>query len=129
MEKTKINLPEGFHDLGENLSMKGSDHIAKVEEEADTHIHYPTLWFHNKNELKDIPKEGTAVIHYKKVMEREETITINGKTETRYTTELQIHGIKPEEGEEYTEKSSEEEPSNEDAIDKGLEAASETSNN
>ena len=123
MEKEKITLPKGFHDLGEDLAMKGQDHVQKVEEEADTHIHYPTLWFHNKNELKDLPKEGTAIIHYKKVMEREEKIMIDGKSDTRYTTELQIHGIKAGEASESASEESNE-PNNEDAIDIGLEAAS-----
>jgi hypothetical protein len=127
MVTQKTKLPEGFHDLGEDLSMKGAGHIEKVEQEADTHIHYPTLWFHEKNALKDLPKEGTAVIHYKKVMEREEKITVNGKEETRYTTELQIHGIKAGEATESSEQETQE-PSDEDAIDKGLEAASETTN-
>ena len=122
---TLVNLPEGFHDLGEDLSQKGQGHIEKVEAEADTHIHYPCLWFHNKAELKDLPKEGTAIIHYKKVMEREEKITINGKEENRYTTELEIHGIKAGESTE-SEENKTNEPNDEDAIDMGLKAASES---
>ena len=125
MENTPVKLPEGFHDLGEDLSAKGAEHIAKVEEEADTHIHYPTLWFHEKEMLRDLPKEGTATIHYKKIMEREETITVNGKKETRYTVELQIHGLKPGESTESEEESNE--PNDEDAIEKGLQAASSNS--
>ena len=123
MASDKIQLPEGFHDLGEDLSQKGQGHIEKVEAEADTHIHYPSLWFHNKAELKDLPKEGTAIIHYKKVMEREEKITINGKEENRYTTELEIHGIKAGEATESTEAKASEHD-DEDAIEMGLEAAS-----
>jgi hypothetical protein len=123
MTSDKIQLPEGFHDLGEDLAQKGQGHIEKVEAEADTHIHYPSLWFHNKAELKDIPKEGTAIIHYKKVMEREEKITINGKEENRYTTELEIHGIKAGEATESTEAEASEHD-DEDAIEMGLEAAS-----
>jgi hypothetical protein len=127
MKSDKENMPKGFHDLGEDLSMKGQDHISKVEEEADTHIHYPTLWFHNKSELKDLPKDGVAEIMYRKVMEREEKIVINGKEESRYTTELEILGIRHSgEIENNTEESNE--PSDEDAIDKGLEAASESNN-
>jgi hypothetical protein len=123
MATDKIQLPEGFHDLGEDLAQKGQGHIEKVEEEADTHIHYPSLWFHNKAELKDLPKEGTAIIHYKKVMEREEKITINGKEENRYTTELEIYGIKAGEATESTEAEASEHD-DEDAIEMGLEAAS-----
>ena len=107
--------------------MKGADHIEKVEAEADTHIHYPSLWFHEKNALKDLPKDGTAVIHYKKVMEREEKVMVNGKEVSRYTTELEIHGIKAGEATESAEEKSEE-PNDEDAIDMGLKAASETTN-
>jgi hypothetical protein len=129
MSHDSINLPKGFHDLGEEI--KARTEIAALEKEADSKVHYPSLWFHNKAELKDLPKEGTAVIHYKKIMEREETITINGKKEQRYTTELQIHGIKstgagesaPEEAEE-SEEYEKNEPDDEDAIEKGLEAAS-----
>ena len=121
------NMPKGFHNLGEDLSMKGQDHISKVEEEANTHIHYPSLWFHNKSELKDLPKEGVAEIMYRKVMEREEKVMVNGKEESRYTTELEILGIRHSgEIENNTEESNE--PSDEDAIDKGLEAASESNN-
>jgi hypothetical protein len=58
-------------------------------------------------------------------MEREEKITINGKQENRYTTELEIHGIKAGEATESAKEESEE-PSDEDAIDIGLEAASES---
>jgi hypothetical protein len=127
MKNDKENMPKGFHDLGEDLSMKGQDHISKVEEEADTHIHYPTLWFHNKSELKDLPKDGVAEIMYRKVMEREEKIVINGKEESRYTTELEILGIRHSREIENNTKESNE-PSDEDAIDKGLEAASESNN-
>jgi hypothetical protein len=123
MATDKIQLPEGFHDLGEELAQEGQGHIEKAEEEAYTHIHYPSLWFHNKAELKDLPKEGTAIIHYKKVMEREEKITINGKEENRYTTELEIHGIKAGEATESTEAEASGHD-DEDAIEMGLEAAS-----
>jgi len=125
MANNKQELPEGFHDLGEDLAMKGQDHIAKVEEEADTHIHYPSLWFHNKSELKDLPKEGVAEVMYRKVMEREEKVMVNGKEESRYTTEIEIMGIRPCDYSEE-EMSEDNQPSDEDAIDKGLEAASES---
>jgi hypothetical protein len=120
------NMPEGFHDLGEDIGMKGKEHIEKVEEEANTHIHYPSLWFHNKSELKDLPKEGVAEIMYRKVMEREEKVMVNGKEESRYTTELEICGIRPsDEGGNETakEEKMEDTVSDSDAIDMGLEAA------
>ena len=125
MTNNKQELPEGFHDLGEYLSMKGQDHIAKLEEEADTHIHYPSLWFHNKSELKDLPKEGVAEVMYRKVMEREEKVMVNGKEESRYTTELEICGIRSN-GSSEKNMSEDNEPSDDDAIEKGLEAASES---
>jgi len=129
MASNKTKLPEGFHDLGEDLSMKGQDHINKVEQEAETHIHYPTLWFHEKNALKDLPKEGMAEIKYKKVMEREEKVMVNGKEVSRYTTELEIHGIRAHGDWENEETSEENEPSDDDAIEKGLEAASKANSN
>ena len=121
-EKSKS---EGFHDLGEEI--KNPVEIEALDKEADTNVHYPSLWFHNKAELKDLPSEGTAVIKYKKIMEREENVTINGKSEHRYTTVLQIMGIKAGEAEEAEKMEESKQPvSDSDAIDKGLEAASET---
>jgi hypothetical protein len=121
MTPTKTNLPEGFHDLGEELKpIKISD----VEDTANSK-HYPVLYFSGKTELKDLPKSGTALIKFKKTMEREEETTRNGKTEERYSCELEIHAIKPVESDEYSEANAEE-PSDEDAIENGLEAASET---
>jgi hypothetical protein len=127
MDNNKQAIPEGFHDLGEDIAMKGKEHMEKVEEEADSHIHYPSLWFHNKNALRDLPKEGTAVIMYRKIMEREEKIMVNGKPEDRYTTELEICAIRPHgKGKnEETEETEKESMSDEDAIDKGLKAAAE----
>ena len=61
-EKSKS---EGFHDLGEEI--KNPVEIEALDKEADTNVHYPSLWFHNKAELKDLPSEGTAVIKYKKI--------------------------------------------------------------
>jgi hypothetical protein len=121
MENSKIKLPEGFHDLGEEI--KNPVEVEAIKEELNSRVHYPSLWFHDKEGLKSLPKEGTAVIHYKKIMEREEKVTEGGKTTSRYTTELQIHGIQPGEA---TESEAEEanEPDDEDAIEKGLEAAS-----
>jgi len=130
-ETEKQNLPKGFHDLGEDLAMKGKEHTAKIEAEADTHIHYPSLWFHEKNALKDLPKEGMAEIMYRKVMEREEKVMVDGKEVSRYTTELEIRAIRSSDKEEEMEEKGEMKSAkdDEDAIDKGLEAASkETSN-
>jgi hypothetical protein len=123
MHDEKANLPEGFVDLGEEI--KNPVEMSAIKEELDSKVHYPSLWFHNNEALKDLPKEGTAIIHFKKIMEREEKVTENGKTTNRYTTELQIHGIKPDGESKYSSTSSEE-PSDDDAIEKGLEAASET---
>lgn len=123
MASDKINLPEGFHDLGEDSNHFGA--VSVADESPKSSVHYPCLYFSGKNELKDLPKEGMAVIKYKKVMESEKTHTRDGKSETTYSTELEIYGIKPEESGEYSEsESAKEEPSDEDAIDKGLEAAS-----
>jgi hypothetical protein len=122
---TKQNVPEGFIDLGEKLEMPESPEIesAEHEQEETEKVHYPSLYFDNAEDLKSLPKEGTAVIHFKKVMEKTTTTEINGKSETRHCVELQIHGIKAGEDTESTE-STESEPDDEDAIEKGLEAAS-----
>jgi hypothetical protein len=122
MDNKTIKLPEGFHDLGEE--MKPID-LQIVKEEQESRVHYPSLWFHDAKGLKDLPKEGTAIIHYRKVMEREENVVENGKESHRYTVELQIHGIKPGEATESEEESNE--PNDEDAIEKGLQAASSNS--
>lgn len=110
---------EDFIDLGDKVTMPE----VAVAEDSSERTYYPTLYFSGKDSLKGLPKEGTAIIKYKKVMEREETSKRDGKETTRYTTELEIHAIKAgEESESAAEEA--DEPSNEDAIDKGLEAAS-----
>ena len=117
---TKVNIPEGFTDLGEKMKSIANE-IAEMPKDEER-IHYPSLYFDNAEGLKNLPKEGTAVIHYKKVMEKTTICEHNGKSETRHCVELQINGIKP--GESTEEESSE--PDDEDAIEKGLEAASES---
>ena len=121
---TKQNVPEGFIDLGEKLEMPESPEMeyAEHDREETEKVHYPSLYFDKAEDLKSLPKEGTAVIHFKKVMEKTTTTEINGKSETRHCVELQIHGIKAGESTE----SKESEPDDEDAIEKGLEAASES---
>lgn len=116
---SEVPLPEGFHDLGEkpmSLEIK-SEPVSKSE------VYYPSLFFRGKDKLKNLPKSGTATIHFKKVMERTETIERDGKSENSYCVELEIHGIKPE-GSTEEIPTEEEEMSNDDAIEKGLAAAS-----
>jgi hypothetical protein len=116
---TKQNVPDDFTDLGEK--MPDFAEVATSEDQQEK-LHYPSLYFENAESLKGFPKEGTAVIHFKKVMEKTTTSEINGKTETKHCVELQINGIKAGESTE----SKEPEPDDEDAIEKGLEAASES---
>jgi hypothetical protein len=123
-EKSKVNLPSGFVDLGEPMKSMEID-ISKSKETED--YHYPSLYFDNAEGLEKLPKEGTATIYFKKTMERKETVTRNGKTEKRHTVELCICGIKPE-GESY-ELEIKEEEDDEDAIEMGLKAAEEGNNN
>jgi len=118
---TKVNVPEGFTDLGESLEIPKMNDMEESEGEVNR-VHYPSLYFDNAEALKGLPKEGTAIIHFKKVMEKTTTTDINGKTETRHCVELQINGIKA--GESTEAEASE--PDDEDAIEKGLEAASES---
>lgn len=116
-EKQKMELPNGFIDLGE--SNKPSGMLDIVMASSDDGYHYPSLYFSNAEGLKGMPKEGTAMIKYKKVMEKTEETTLNGKTEKRHCVELCICGIKPEQSEDVSEPA--EKP--EDAIEKGLEEA------
>lgn len=124
---TNIELPEGFYDLGEKIIPHPLIEAAEKSVEtqaAEENIHYPSLYFDNAPaELESMPKEGTAIIHYSKVMEKTEKTERDGKTIKRYCLELQIHGIKPT-GEDATYETKEIEPDDEDAIEKGLKAAS-----
>ena len=125
---TPVTLPDGFHDLGEKIIPHPLIESAEKNEEtqaAEENIHYPSLYFDNAPaDLEGLPKEGTAVIHYRKVMEKTEKTERDGKTIKRYCLELEIHGIKPS-GEDATYETKEIEPDDEDAIEQGLEAASE----
>jgi len=94
--KKKYELPEGFVDLSEEVEPISMS-FSKMEEEYDEdekEYSYPSLYFRNAEGLKDLPKEGTATIYFKKTMERTETITRNGETEKNHCVELCICGIK-----------------------------------
>jgi hypothetical protein len=116
--KEKYDLPSGFEDLGEAVKP-----ISMDMEMPKNEYHYPSLYFENAEALKGLPKEGAAMIYFKKVMEKEETMIRDGKTEKRHCVELCICGIKPEGSEESGEM--EEEMDDEDAIENGLEEAEE----
>lgn len=118
--KEKYDLPSGFEDLGEPVKQ-----ISMDMEMSKSEYHYPSLYFENAEALKDLPKEGTAVIYFKKIMEKNETMMRDGKTEKRHCVELCICGIKPENSEEMESES--EEIDDEDAIENGLEEAEEKS--
>ena len=97
--KEKYELPEGFVDLSEEVKPMMQMSMSEPEmeeEEEDKEYSYPSLYFNNVKGLEKLKKEGMAIIHYKKVMERNEDITRNGKTEKRHSVELCICGIKPE---------------------------------
>jgi hypothetical protein len=119
-EKSKINLPSGFINLGEPIKAMEID-LSEAKPTSD--YHYPSLYFDNAEGLEKLPKEGTATIYFKKTMERKETVTRNGKTEKRHMVELCICGIKPEGSSES--ETMEEEEDDEDAIEMGLKAAEE----
>ena len=120
--KKKYDLPEGFVDLSEEVKPIKVFSTSEPEEEDETEYSYPTLYFSNVKGLEKLKKEGMAVIHYKKIMERTENITRNGKNEKRHSVELCICGIKPECCEEMPEEKEEKEDT-EDAIEMGLKAA------
>lgn len=113
----KVSLPEGFVDLGEEMKPMTAIEI----EREPASVHYPSLYFSDAKELMDFPKEGTAVIHFKKVMEKKETMLRDGEEKKRYCVELEIHGIKAN-GKPKME-SMDEEEDDEDAIEKGLKEA------
>lgn len=115
-EKSEISLPEGFVSLGENLT-KQLDSVVKPIREDGERIYYPSLYFDNAKGLKDLPSEGIALIRYKKVMEKIESVKTKDGTDKRYSVELCICGIKPQE--DLSEKSEMEED-DEDAIESGL---------
>jgi hypothetical protein len=123
--KQKYELPEGFVDLSEEVKPMMGVSISEPEieeEEDDKEYSYPSLYFDNVKGLEKLKKEGMAIIHYKKVMERNEEIMRNGKTEKRHSVELCICGIKPECCEEMPKNEMEKED-DEDAIEMGLKAA------
>jgi hypothetical protein len=127
MTSTKTTLPEGFLDLSEKIVphplIEAAEKTAD-KQEAQENIHYPSLYFSNAPEgMSKLKKEGTAVIHYRKVMEREEKVERDGKTISNYCVELEIHGIKPS-GEDATYETKVIDPDDEDAIEEGLKEAS-----
>ena len=115
--KEKTKLKSDFIDLGEEMKSK---EVPKMEMNENEY-HYPSLYFSDVKGLEKLGKEGMAVIHYKKVMERTEDITRNGKTEKSHSVELCICGIKPECCEEMPEGKIEED--DEDALEMGLKVA------
>jgi hypothetical protein len=123
----KYNLPEGFFDLGEKIISHPLIQVAEKaveKQEAQDNIHYPSLYFSNAPDgMSKLKKEGTAVIHYKKVMEREEKVERDGKTIANYCVELEIHGIKPS-SEDPTYETKAIDPDDQDAIEEGLMEAS-----
>jgi len=120
--KEKYDLPSGFEDLGEPVKP-----ISMEMEMPKSEFHYPSLYFENAEALKGFPKEGTAMIYFKKVMEKEETMMRDGKTEKRHCVELCICGIKTKGASKMESTAEKEDP--EDAIEMGLAAAGESEEN
>ncbi len=115
--KEKAELPDGFIDLGEEVPAMG---MTEIEIEAPkSEYHYPSLYFDNADELSKLPKEGTAVIHFKKVMEKKEVVMRDGEEKKRHCVELQICGIKPS----SVSETETEEYDDEDEIENGLNEA------
>jgi hypothetical protein len=115
--KEKAELPEGFIDLGEEVPAMG---MTEIEIEAPkSEYHYPSLYFDNAEELSKLPKEGTATIHFKKVMEKKEVTMRDGEEKKRHCVELQICGIKPS----SVSETETEEYDDEDEIENGLNEA------
>jgi hypothetical protein len=114
--KEKYDLPPGFTDLGEEVKQMSMSEM----EMPKSDYHYPSLYFENAEGLKNLPKEGTATIYFKKTMEKMETTMRDGKTEKRHCVELCICGIKSNGS---SEMKMDDEMDDEEAIDSGLEEA------
>jgi hypothetical protein len=114
--KEKYELPSGFTDLGEEVKQISIPEMAMPKSD----YHYPSLYFENADGLKNLPKEGTATIYFKKTMEKDETTMRDGKTEKRHCVELCICGIKSNGS---SEMDMEDEMDDEEAIDSGLDEA------
>ena len=114
-EPSEKKLPEGFVNLGEKLD---STDLPMPIMESKNEYHYPSLYFDNVEGLADLPKEGTATIYFKKVMERKEVSTRDGETQKRHTVELCIYGIKA--GESEDSEMEDEEEDDDEAIESGL---------
>ena len=125
--KEKAKMPEGFHDLGEELKTMSISIGNDEDKNESPSIHYPSLYFENAEALSKLPKEGTATIHFKKIMEKKETVMRDGKETKRHCVELQINGIKPEGSSKMESTAEKEDP--EDAIEMGLAAAGESEEN
>jgi len=113
--KEKYDLPSGFTDLGEEVKPMSMPEMAMPKS-----YHYPSLYFENAEGLKNLPKEGTATIVFKKTMEKDETTMRDGKETKRHCVELCICGIKSNGS---SEMDMEDEMDDEEAIDSGLEEA------
>jgi hypothetical protein len=114
--KEKYDLPSGFTDLGEEVKPMSMPEMSMPKSD----YHYPSLYFENAEGLKNLPKEGTATIYFRKTMEKDETTMRDGKTEKRHCVELCICGIKSNGS---SEMEMEDEMDDEEAIDSGLEEA------
>ena len=114
--KEKYDLPSGFTDLGEEVKPMSMPEMAMPKSD----YHYPSLCFENAEGLKNLPKEGTATIVFKKTMEKDETTMRDGKETKRHCVELCICGIKSNGS---SEMDMEDEMDDEEAIDSGLEEA------
>ena len=113
--KEKYDLPSGFTDLGEEVKPMSMPEMAMPKSD----YHYPSLYFENADGLKNLPKEGTATIYFRKTMEKDETTMCDGKETKRHCVELCICGIKSS----GSEMDMEDEMDDEEAIDSGLEEA------
>jgi hypothetical protein len=118
--KEKYDLPSGFTDLGEEVKPMSMPEM----EMPKSDYHYPSLYFENAEGLKNLPKEGTATIVFKKTMEKDETTMRDGKETKRHCVELCICGIKPKSASKMESTAKKEDP--EDAIEMGLAEAGES---
>jgi len=126
---TEQSIPDGMHHLGESDHhgmLGGTAPEATDEKNKTAKVHYPEIHFHGAHAehlKKHLKEHGSATIHYKKISEGHRME--GGKH--HHSVGIQLHGIRAEaaEGDKMTRETEKEPLSDSDAIDKGLEAASE----
>lgn len=81
------------YDLGQEMS---DAPCGVASEEKKDKKYYPTLYFSHDEKI-DLPEEGSAVIHFRKVESAENT---RDPDDPKYRCELEVHSIETKGGDE-----------------------------